>query len=104
MVAHGGSECCQNIHKEMQSADKVCGLHSGVRNSGKPFLIALIVAGTACGTAGAVAAAGGLSLFFVVYHAADNQSNHCQKDETDKNCTDIRADPLQHKNHSISEH
>ena len=62
----------------------------------------LIVAGTTRGTAGAVAAAGGLSLFFVVYHAADNQSNHCQKDETDKNCTDIRADPLQHKNHSIS--
>ena len=85
----------------MQPADKVCGLHSGVRKSNS---ITLIVAGTARGTAGAVAAAGGLSLFFVVYHAADNQSNHCQKDETDKNCTDIRADPLQHKNHSISEH
>ena len=76
--------------------------------AGKAFTSALLLFLLALGAfvmaAGAVAAAGGLSLFFVVYHAADNQSNHCQKDETDKNCTDIRADPLQHKNHSISEH
>ena len=64
----------------------------------------MLMAGATHRAVSAVAAAGGLSLFFVVYHAADNQSNHCQKDETDKNCTDIRADPLQHKNHSISEH
>ena len=76
--------------------------------AGKAFTSALLLFLLALGAfvvaAGAVAAAGGLSLFFVVYHAADNQSNHCQEDETDKNCTDIRADPLQHKNHSISEH
>jgi hypothetical protein len=71
---------------------------------GKSNSITLIVAGTARSTAGAVAAAGGLSLFFIAHHTADNQGNRCQQEQADENCTDIRADPLQHKNHSISEH
>ena len=62
----------------------------------------MLMAAAAGGTVGAVAAAGGLSLLFVPYHHADDQSNHRQKDKAHYNCTDIRADPLQHKNHSIS--
>jgi len=61
-----------------------------------------MAAAAASGTAGAVAAAGGLSLLFVPYHGADDQNNHCQKNKAHNNGTDIRTDPLQHKNHSIS--
>ena len=60
------------------------------------------MAGAVHGTMGAVTAAGGLPLLLLPEQGPDDKEHNHNQDKTDQNGTNIRANPLQHRNHSFS--
>ena len=60
------------------------------------------MAGAVHGAMGAVTAAGGLSLLLLPKQGPDDKEHNHDQDKTDQNGTNIRANPLQHLNHSFS--